>query len=406
MTLKPHYDTLRGKKIILGISGSIAAYKIPGLLRLLLDLRAELRILMSPSSKQFVTKDTLAALSKVSVWDSFRDGDHNWNNYVNLSVWADALLMAPVTANTLAKMSFGHCDNILLATYLSARCPVFFAPAMDLDMYRHCTTKENIARLLERGHILIPAEKGWLASGLSGQGRMAEPEHIIEVLARHFEKKNSELSGKKVLITAGPTHEAIDPVRFLGNKSSGKMGFALAKAAAELGAEVTLIHGPVKEKTEEKSIKKIQVTSAEEMLGESLKCFRNCDILIMAAAVSDYKVSTISKEKIKKKQASLSLELIRNPDILKTLGAQKKHQYVVGFALESEDELQNAQKKLKEKNLDLIVLNSLKDIGAGFEKDTNKVTLINNKGAIVPIELKSKKALGFDILNYISKNLV
>lgn len=401
MALKTFYDLLRGKKIVLGISGSIAAYKIPYLLRILINSRAEVKVLMTCSAKHFVTKATLATLSKVPVWDSFRDNNQNWNNYVELGIWADALLIAPATANTIAKMTLGGCDNIVLATYLSARCSVFFAPAMDLDMYQHPAIQENIARLQNRGNILIPAEKGWLASGLSGQGRMAEPDHIAAILAGFFKEKASYLSGKKVLITLGPTYEAIDPVRFMGNKSSGKMGFALARAALELGAQVTLICGPVKTDFEEKNVKKIAVTSAKEMLYQTSKYFDECDVLIMSAAVSDYRAKTIVKEKIKKNQNDLLLHLTLNPDILKILGSQKKHQYIVGFALETENELENAQKKLKEKKLDLIVLNSLKDAGAGFETDTNKVTLINSKQEVIPLSLKSKKNLAFDIWNHI-----
>ncbi|XCI75463.1 MAG: bifunctional phosphopantothenoylcysteine decarboxylase/phosphopantothenate--cysteine ligase CoaBC [Flavobacteriales bacterium] len=391
----------RDKKLVIALCSSIAAYKIPQLVRIFVQWGAKVKIIMTPSAKDFVAPLTLSTLSKEVVWsDFYTEKNKSWNNYVELGVWADAMIIAPVTANTLAKISYGQCDNIVLAVYLSARCPVFFAPAMDLDMYRHPSTKENISRLIKRGNILIPAEKGELASGLFGEGRMAEPNHIVTIIKNYFSQR-SILKGKKILITAGPTHEALDPVRFVGNSSSGKMGFALAKATSQMGAEVTLISGPTAESIGYHPINQIKVVSALEMLEKVLQHFDTSHIVIMSAAVADYRPENVSNQKIKKETDVLNLRLVKNPDILKILGEKKSQQYLVGFALETNDEYQNARKKFLEKNLDLIILNSLRDTGAGFNKDTNKVTLIDAKNTILPLTLKSKEELSFEILHYI-----
>ncbi|XOD68584.1 MAG: bifunctional phosphopantothenoylcysteine decarboxylase/phosphopantothenate--cysteine ligase CoaBC [Flavobacteriales bacterium AspAUS03] len=393
---------LHDKKLVIALCSSIAAYKIPQLIRIFTQWGAKIKVIMTPSAKDFVTPLTLSTLSKEVVWsDFYTEKNKSWNNYVELGLWADAMIIAPVTANTLAKMSYGQCDNIVLLSYISARCPVFFAPAMDLDMYRHPSTKENISRLIKRGNILIPGEKGELASGLFGEGRMAEPDHIVTIIKNYF-SQCSVLKEKKILITAGPTQEALDPVRFIGNHSSGKIGFALAKAAAQMGAEVTLISGHTAESIGYHPIKQIKIVSALEMLEKVLQYFDASHIVMMSAAVADYRPENISNQKIKKETDILNLRLVKNPDILKILGEKKSQQYLVGFALETNDEYQNARKKLIEKNLDLIILNSLRDPGAGFNKDTNKVTLIDVKNTILPLALKSKEELSFEILHYIS----
>ncbi len=398
---------LSGKKILLGISAGIAAYKTATLVRAFIKAGADVKVVMTPASKEFVTPLTLSTLSKHPVYSSFTnldDDNETWNNHVELGLWADLLIVAPATANTLSKMANGICDNLLLATYLSAKCPVYFAPAMDLDMYKHPSTLESFKALQSFGNIMIPATSGELASGLVGEGRMAEPEDIVAFISNDILKK-SPLQGKKVLITAGPTYEAIDPVRFIGNHSSGKMGFEIAKAAANLGAHVILISGPTHEKLTHSYVQIIPVISAEEMYSAAHDYFETVDIAILAAAVSDYKPKEVATQKIKKKEKTLSLELAKTNDILASLGNVKKNQFLVGFALETNNEIEHAKAKLKGKNLNLIVLNSLKDKGAGFKSDTNKVTLIDSHETITSFNLKSKEAVAKDILNAIIKQL-
>jgi phosphopantothenoylcysteine decarboxylase/phosphopantothenate--cysteine ligase len=356
---------------------------------------------MTPASKDFVTPLTLSTLSKNPVHSSFfnqDDEDAVWNNHVELALWADLMLIAPATANTLSKMATGNCDNLLIATYLSAKCPVYFAPAMDLDMYKHPSTISSFTALRQFGNVMIPAESGELASGLSGEGRMAEPENIIAFLEADLESK-LPLKGKKILITAGPTYEAIDPVRFIGNHSSGKMGFDIANAAANLGASVILISGPTHYKVKNTSIEVIHVVSAQEMYDACHNYYNDVDVAIAAAAVADYKPKTIASQKIKKSVDEFSIELEKTKDILLSLGTIKQNQFLVGFALETENEIENAKLKIQKKNLDLIVLNSLQDEGAGFKKETNKVTFIDKNFKIEPMELKSKESVAADILN-------
>ncbi|MFD2098383.1 bifunctional phosphopantothenoylcysteine decarboxylase/phosphopantothenate--cysteine ligase CoaBC [Flagellimonas iocasae] len=390
---------LGGKNILLGISGGIAAYKTTFLVRLLIKAGAQVKIVMTQSASSFVSPLTLATLSKNPVLMDFvneEEGSISWNNHVELGLWADIMLIAPATANTLSKMANGVCDNLLLATYLSAKCPVYFAPAMDLDMYKHPSTKASLEKLESFGNKMIPAESGELASGLHGEGRMAEPENIIQFLQEDLGKGLS-LSGKKVLITAGPTHEAIDPVRFLGNRSSGTMGFELAKKAAELGAKVVLVSGPTSLDIKHNSIELIRVTSAQEMYEACHNHYNDTDVAICAAAVADYRPKNVAKEKLKKKEGDLNIELERNPDILLSLGEKKSHQFLVGFALETENELENAKGKLQRKNLDGIVLNSLKDDGAGFGGTTNKITFIDKNLEIKTFGLKTKPEVASDI---------
>ncbi|MDQ3535343.1 MAG: bifunctional phosphopantothenoylcysteine decarboxylase/phosphopantothenate--cysteine ligase CoaBC [Bacteroidota bacterium] len=396
---------LRGKKIILGVCGSIAAYKSALLIRLLIKEEAEVKVIMTPSASSFITPLTLATLSKNPVLSQFvKDDTGQWNNHVNLGLWADAIVVAPLSANSLAKFSNGLCNNLLTAVYLSARCPVFFAPAMDLDMYKHSSTLKNIQNLKDFGNYIVDAEYGELASGLTGTGRMAEPEHIIEVLQSFFIAKEP-LSGKKALVTAGPTYEAIDPIRFIGNHSTGKMGYALAEELAKQGAEVTIISGPTEILSTNPTIKIKKVVSAEEMYHETSACFSESNIVVLAAAVADYKPVIKMLQKIKKNE-KLTLELEKTRDIAKTLGSLKaEHQIVVGFALETDNELENAKKKLLEKNLDFIVLNSLNDSGAGFGHDTNKVSIIDKYNNITEIELKSKVAIAKDIVELIISEL-
>jgi len=396
---------LSSKNILLGITAGIAAYKTAALVRLFIKAGANVKIVMTPASKDFITPLTLATLSKNPVVSSFTNEDDDsgtWNNHVELGLWADYFLIAPATANTLSKMATGNSDNMLLATYLSAKCPVYFAPAMDLDMYKHESTKTSLKILENFGNIMIPAESGELASGLVGEGRMAEPENIIKFLENHI-IKGLPLYHKKVLITAGPTYEAIDPVRFIGNHSSGKMGFEIAKAASNLGAEVFLISGPTHQQVKHHSINIIPVISAKDMYEAAHKFFEKSDIAILSAAVADYKPKFIADKKIKKKDSTLVLELEKTKDILASLGQIKKKQILVGFALETNNEIENAIKKLKNKNLDLIVLNSLNDKGAGFGGSTNKVTLINKKENITNYDLKSKAEVAKDILSEILK---
>lgn len=393
---------LKGKKILIGISGSIAAYKIPLLVRLLIKEGAEVKVVMSPVACDFVTPLTLSTLSQKPVLiEPYNKVDGSWNSHVEWGRWADVFIMAPVSANTLAKMAAGIADNLLTTTYLAAKCPVFFAPAMDLDMFHHPTTKRNINTLLSFGNRLIEPQVGELASGLCGEGRMEEPEVIFEVIKGFFLKTN-DLSGKKILISAGPTYESIDPVRFIGNHSSGKMGYAIAQEAANRGAEVILVSGPVELQANHPNIKIIRVNSADQMAEECFNAFPACDLCIMAAAVADYKVAEPSRQKIKKTDSSLSLELVKNIDILAGLGNIKAdNQFLTGFALETENENFNAREKLKNKNLDLIVLNSLNDAGAGFGTDTNKVTLFFKDGDISEMPLKSKVQVAADIIDAI-----
>lgn len=398
---------ISGKNILLGISAGIAAYKIASLVRLFVKAGANVKVVMTPASKDFVTPLTLSTLSKNPVHSSFTNEDDDnvqWNNHVDLGLWADIFIIAPATANTLSKMANGTCDNLLLATYLSAKCPVYFAPAMDLDMYKHESTLHSFNVLKSYGNIMIPATNGELASGLVGEGRMAEPEDIVGFIENDVLKK-LPLRGKKILITAGPTYEAIDPVRFIGNHSSGKMGFEIAKSAANLGAEVILLTGPTHETISHSLIHVVPVVSAEEMYNEAHRYFEKMDVAILSAAVADFKPVKVSSQKIKKTSSTLTLELEKTKDILASLGAIKTHQFLVGFALETQNEIEHAKDKLKKKNLNLIVLNSLNDAGAGFKSDTNKVTFIDNKNHITEFQLKSKAAVAKDLLNEIIKQL-
>ena len=394
-------SVLSGKKILLGVSGGIAAYKTANLVRLFIKAGAQVQVVMSPASLHFVTPLTLATLSKNPVYSTFyneEEGSGEWNNHVELGLWADLMLVAPATANTLSKMANGNCDNLLIATYLSAKCPVYFAPAMDLDMYKHPSTLDSFHKLKSFGNIIIPAESGELASGLSGEGRMAEPENIVSFLERDLLEK-LPLKGKKILITAGPTYEAIDPVRFIGNHSSGKMGFDIANEAANKGAEVILVTGPTHLNVQNSAIKLIRVISAQEMYDACHEFYNSVDVAIAAAAVADYRPKNVANQKIKKNDTTFSIELEKTKDILASLGEQKKNQYLIGFALETENEIEHAKQKIQKKNLDLIVLNSLNDEGAGFGKATNKVTFISKDFTIEPKELKSKEAVAQDIIN-------
>lgn len=394
-------SVLSGKKILLGISGGIAAYKTASLVRLFIKAGAHVQVIMTPASKDFVTPLTLSTLSKNPVYSTFYNQDEEnekWNNHVEFGLWADLMLIAPATANTLSKMANGTCDNLLIATYLSAKCPVYFAPAMDLDMYKHPSTIASFDALQQFGNIMIPAERGELASGLSGEGRMAEPENIIAFLEADLESK-LPLKGKKILITAGPTYEAIDPVRFIGNHSSGKMGFDIAESAAKLGAQVILVSGPTNCEVKNSSVKLINVVSAQEMYDACHQYYNDVDVAIAAAAVADYRPKKIADQKIKKQADDFVIELEKTKDILFSLGESKKNQFLIGFALETENEIENAKAKIQKKNLDLIVLNSLQDEGAGFKKSTNKVTFIDKDFKVEPMELKSKEAVADDILN-------
>ena len=397
--------TLKGKKILLAISGGIAAYKMNYLVRDFVKKGAEVKVILTPSAEGFVSKVTLSTLSKNPVFSDFYDENGTWNSHVELALWADLLLISPCTANTLAKMVHGICDNLVIATYMSAKCPVFIAPAMDLDMYAHFSTKENLEKAEKFGHRIIPAEFGELASGLEGQGRLAEPETILQKIEEFFSSNSiKNLEGKTVLITAGPTYEAIDPVRFIGNHSSGKMGFSIAEEAEKRGAKVILISGPTSQKLNNQNIEIHKVTSAKEMYDEVFRFYENCDIAIMSAAVADYTPKFVAKEKIKKSEAEFTVELVKNPDILKTMGEKKSHQFLVGFALETQNEEENAKGKLEKKNLDMIVLNSLKDEGAGFQKDTNKIKILT-KTEQKEFHLKSKDEVAKDILDFVEEKL-
>ncbi len=398
----------RDKNILLGVSAGIAAYKTASLVRLFIKAGAQVQVVMTPASKDFVTPLTLATLSKNPVYSTFYDSeDENavWNNHVELALWADFMVIAPATANTMAKMVSGTCDNLLIATYLSAKCSVYIAPAMDLDMYKHPSTIHSLKSLTSFGNLVIPAESGELASGLSGAGRMAEPENIIDFICKDIEGQ-LPLLNKKFLITAGPTYEAIDPVRFIGNHSSGKMGFEIAEAAAKLGAQVVLVSGPTNCIARNKFIKVVPVVSAEEMYNVCHQYFTEADVMIAAAAVADYRPKTIAEQKIKKQEDTLTIELVKNKDILQSLGAIKQKQFLVGFALETENEIENAKAKIKKKNLDLIVLNSLQDAGAGFGGNTNKVTFINKDNHIDSMPLKSKEEVANDLIAKIIEKIL
>ena len=392
---------LSGKNILLGISGGIAAYKSIFLLRLFIKKGANVQVIMTPSAKDFVTPLTLSTLSNRPVLSEFFDKKNKnavWNNHVDLGLWADLFIIAPATSNTLSKMASARADNLLLATYLSSKCPVYFAPAMDLDMHKNLANQENIKKLKDFGKKHIPVNSGFLASGLEGEGRMSEPQEIIDFISQDI-KKELKLYNKNVMITAGPTYESIDAVRFIGNFSSGKMGFALAKTASKLGANVTLITGPSSENLIDDNIKIINVVTADQMFAEVKKHFSFSDISIMSAAVSDYKPKNTVNTKIKKENENiLSIELVENIDILKYLGLNKsKEQILVGFALETDNEIINAKSKINKKNLDAIVLNSLRDEGAGFGHDTNKISYINSSGLIKKFKLKSKDKVSIDI---------
>lgn len=389
--------SLKGKNIVIGICGSIAAYKIASLVRILVKEHANVQVLMTPDAKEFITPLTLATLSKKTVLSDYINRDTGtWNNHVELGIHADLLLIAPATANTLSKMVSGACDNLLLATYLSAKCPVMFAPAMDLDMWLHPSTQENIRRLNNYGNIMIAPRNGELASGLVGEGRLAEPEEILQRI-QYFFNPSQPLKGKRALVSAGPTYEAIDPVRFIGNHSSGKMGYAIASTLQALGAEVILVSGPTALSTPPHVIRH-DVVSAQDMLEACSSYFNASDIIVMSAAVADYTPVEISSQKLKKKEENLQIELKKTTDILATLGSRKTaKQTLVGFALETENELQNAKSKLKRKNLDYIVLNSMQDKGAGFGGDTNKITVIDKGDEIKHFQLKSKEEVAEDI---------
>ncbi len=398
--------SLTQKNIVLIISGGIAAYKMNYLVRHLKKENCNVKVVLTPSAKDFVSTLTLSTLSESVVLSEFQAPDGSWNNHVELALWADLILVAPCTASTLSKMVHGQCDNFALAVYMSAKCPVFIAPAMDLDMYDHPSTKQNLELAQDFGHAILPAAFGELASGLVGQGRLMEPEQILSEIQAYFASvsKESSLSSKNILITAGPTYEAIDPVRFIGNHSSGKMGYALAEAAAARGAKVILISGPSQLNPIHPNIELHRVVSAKEMFDKVFEFYSQVDIAIASAAVADYAPKVQATEKIKKNEDSLTIELVKNPDILKTMGERKENQFLVGFALETQNELENARTKLQKKNLDLIVLNSLKDSGAGFRGDTNKIQIISS-GEVQAFDLKSKPKVAQDILDQIERFL-
>lgn len=395
---------LENKKIVLGVTGSIAAYKACLLVRLLIKKGAEVQVVMTPAAKEFITPLTLATLTQKPVVSEFFDHrDGSWHSHVSLGLWADAMLVAPASASTIGKMANGVADNMLVTTYLSMKAPVFVAPAMDLDMYAHPSTRQNLQKLVAYGNHIIEPGTGFLASNLEGKGRMEEPERIVEVLEQFFSKE-SLLFGKKVLITAGPTYEKIDPVRFIGNYSSGKMGFALAEVCAEQGAEVTLVAGPVILSTKHSAIRRIDVESASEMYEATTRSFPDADIAILCAAVADFTPKTTADKKIKRKGDDLRLELQPTQDIAAALGSVKrKGQVLVGFALETDNELANARKKMKRKNLDLIVMNSLQDKGAGFRVDTNKVTIIDRHNDLTAYDTKSKREVAEDVIDRVIK---
>ena len=394
---------LNRKKVLLAITAGIAAYKAAFLVRLFIKQGADVKVILTPEALDFITPLTLSTLSKNPVHWQFTDEAENWNNHVDLGLWADFMVFAPTTANTLSKMADGASDNLVLATYLSAKCPVYIAPAMDLDMYLHPTTKANLDKLKSFGNHIIPAESGELASGLSGEGRMAEPENIIAFLENHL-LQSAPMYGKKRLVSAGPTYEKIGAGRLIGNCSSGKMGIEIAKAALGMGADVTLVCGPSSISTENYSINRIDVVTAEEMKKAMDDAYESADVVIMSAAVADYRPLNKAEQKIKKSDENLYIELVKNPDILKGLGERKTHQILIGFALETTNEVAFAKEKLEKKNLDLIVLNSLQDSEAGFQKDTNKVSIISEKAEIVHYKAKNKSEVAKDILNFILEN--
>lgn len=397
---------LRGKRILLGITGSIAAYKSAFLVREFIKEGAEVQVVLTNAARSFVTPLTLGTLSKRPVLENLLKEPLQagvWNNHVELGLWADLMVIAPASANTLAKMAHGEADNLLLTTYLSAKCPVYFAPAMDLDMHAHGANQANIETLEKRGDIHIPSESGELASGLEGQGRMAEPDKIRAFIERDLKRK-APFYGKKILITAGPTQEPIDPVRYIGNRSSGKMGYAIAEAAASMGAEVTLVSGPVSINPP-RGVKVFDVRTAQEMFETTLPLFGSCDVAILSAAVADYRPSEVADQKMKKSTEDLTIGLEPTPDILKSLGEKKLNQILVGFALETNDALANAKRKLENKNCDLIVLNTLTDERAGFGFDTNKVTFVmGNKSR--ETELKPKREIAVDLLHFIKEQFL
>lgn len=396
---------MQGKRILLGVTGGIAAYKIATLVRYFKKAGADVKIIMTPASVDFISPLTLATLSKNPVYSQYWDANTGeWTNHVELGLWGDVMVIAPATANTLAKMAVGLSDNLLLTTYLSAKCPVFIAPAMDLDMYQHPTTKRNLSLLEQDGIQILPAQKGELASGLNGEGRMMEPEDIFTAI-ESFLIEGQELQGKKVLVTAGPTFEAIDPVRFIGNHSSGKMGVELAKALRNKGAQVTLVLGPNSIQDDLSGIDVKPIRSAKDLLAVVQEEWAKQDAGIFAAAVADYRPAKVADQKIKKKEDSLTIELVKNPDVLKWAGENKKNQFLIGFALETNNERENALGKLKAKNLDAIVLNSLQDKGAGFAHDTNKICIFDKNNKMTDFELKSKKSVAQDIVDYLSNRL-
>ena len=396
-------SVLSGKKVLLGISGGIAAYKSPQIVRSLISSGAEVQVIMTPAAKDFVTPLTLSTVSNRPVYDAFTEESHDnpiWNDHVAFGKWADIFLIAPATSNTLSAMVHAKCNNLLIATYLSSTCPVYIAPAMDLDMYAHTANQQNIEQLKKIGKKVLPVGEGFLASGLQGKGRMLEPEEIVSYLTEDI-KAQQPLFGKKVMITAGPTYEPIDPVRFIGNHSSGKMGFALAEEALQMGAEVILIAGPTG-LTASADIDRYNVTTAQEMYDRAIDLFKDVDIAIAAAAVADFKPHKIEPQKIKKDQLMQSITLAPTKDILAEMGSRKReNQYLLGFALETQDEHENALKKLRSKNLDAIVLNSLNDPGAGFLSDHNKITLIHKNEKSISFELKPKTEVAKDILSQI-----
>jgi len=393
---------MQGVKIIIGVSGSISAYKTATLIRLLIKSKAEVKVVMTHSAHDFITPLTLATLSKNPVLTEFIKNDKGeWNSHIELGLWADLMVIAPTTANTISKMAYGTSDNLLIATYLSARCPVMIAPAMDLDMYQHPTTVANLKSIKKNGVMVLDAEFGELASGLVGSGRMMEPESIHSKIQSYIEDRD-RLKGKKVLVNAGPTYETIDPVRFIGNHSSGKMGFAIAERFAEMGAEVNLIAGPSALTVQNANINLIRVQSAEEMYKECSEIYPSMDVGVLAAAVADYTPKIKADQKIKKQSEFLTMELVKTKDIAKELGkSKKKNQLLIGFALETQNELKNAKHKLSSKNLDLIVLNSLKDEGAGFTNDTNKISIIDKKNNVKKFGLKNKSEVADDIVKEI-----
>lgn len=401
-----HFKLLENKKILLGICGGIAAYKVLSLIRLLKKDGAEVKIIMTPNAVEFIGKLTASTLADSPVYSELADPDSGkWTNHVELGLWADLFLIAPATASTLAKMATGMSDNLLLTTYLSARCPVWIAPAMDLDMWAHPTTQNNLAVLRsQKVHVLEPNE-GELASGLSGKGRMKEPDEIFTSLSEFYEK-SSALKGKKVLVTLGPTQESLDPVRFISNHSTGKMGAEIARSFLELGADVTIIAGPVNKKILPQKATTVPVTSALDMLAACELYFAEADVVVFAAAVADYRPATVEKQKIKKSGETMSIELVKNPDIAALLGQRKKPgQFLIGFALETQNELENADSKRIRKNLDAIVLNSLNDHGAGFALDTNKITIISSDGKAHPFETKSKTDVAHDITRFVVQQI-